>query len=130
MAADDWSRYELQVTPDMIAGVEEYNEILVSRDFIDDRGIFWNQEHGDDYLPSLCAGLQVQWTYSKLCNFSCVHCFNGSGPDFDGFEADPYRVVDSILGSKPYNVCLCGGEPYAWIERANSADASPVWRRT
>ena len=112
--ARDWKRLELEVTPEMIAGVEEYNDVLVASEFIEDRGIFWNQENADDYLPSLRSGLQIQWTYSKLCNFSCVHCFNGSGPDFRGFEADPYRIVDNILTSLPYNVCLCGGEPLTW----------------
>ena len=114
MSSNPWKRYELEVTPEMIAGVEEYNDVLVAGDFIEDRGIFWNQENGDDYLPSLRSGLQVQWTFSKLCNFSCTHCFNGSGPDFRGFEADPYRVIENLISSPPYNVCLCGGEPLAW----------------
>jgi MoaA/NifB/PqqE/SkfB family radical SAM enzyme len=98
----------------MIAGVELYNETLVSPGYIEDRGYYWNQERGDDYLPSLKSGLQVQWTYSKLCNFSCVHCFNGSGPDWRGFEADPFRVAENLISALPYNVCLCGGEPFTW----------------
>jgi MoaA/NifB/PqqE/SkfB family radical SAM enzyme len=109
-----WKKYELEITPEMIAGVEEYNDVLLSPSFVDDRGIFWNQEHADDYLPSLKSGLQIQWTYSKLCNFSCTHCFNGSNPGWKGFEADPFRVVDNMLTSRPYNVCLCGGEPFTW----------------
>ena len=114
MLEEPWKKYEVDITPEMIAGVEEYNDVLVSSSFIDDRGIFWNQEHADDYLPALKSGLQIQWTYSKLCNFSCTHCFNGSGPGWKGFEADPFRIVDNILTSKPYNVCLCGGEPFTW----------------
>ncbi len=114
MSETNWKKYELEITPEMIAGVEEYNDLIVSRSFIDDRGIFWNQDSGDDYLPSLRSGLQIQWTYSKLCNFSCNHCFNGSSPAWKGFEADPFRIVDNMLTAKPYNVCLCGGEPFTW----------------
>jgi len=109
-----WTKYELDISPDMIAGVEAYNDLLLSSSFVDDRGIFWNQDTGDDYLPSLKSGLQIQWTYSKLCNFTCTHCFNGSNPGWKGFEADPYRIVENMLSSKPYNVCLCGGEPFTW----------------
>ena len=112
--ASPWKRYELEVTPEMIASVEDYNDVLVASEFIEDRGIFWNQDNTDDYLPALKSGLQIQWTYSKLCNFSCNHCFNGSGPDFNGFEADPIRVAENILTSQPYNVCMCGGEPFTW----------------
>lgn len=114
MNGSRWANAELAVTPDMIAGVEAYNNVLLTGNFIEDRGLFWNQETGDDYLPSLKSGLQVQWTFSKLCNFSCTHCFNGSSPYWKGFEADPFRVVDNLLTSKPYNVCLCGGEPFVW----------------
>lgn len=114
MSNSRWSRLELDITPDMISGVEEYNDALVTRDFIDDRGVFWNQETGDDYVPSLRSGLQVQWTYSKICNFSCNHCFNHSGPDFKGFEADPFLIAENLCSSPPYNVCMCGGEPMTW----------------
>lgn len=114
MPGGKWERYELGVTPAMIASVEAYNRTLVAGNFIDDRGLFWNQETSDDYLPSLRSGLQCQWTYSKLCNFTCTHCFNRSSPQWKGVEADPFRVADSLLSSKPYNVCLCGGEPFTW----------------
>jgi MoaA/NifB/PqqE/SkfB family radical SAM enzyme len=100
----------------VIAEVDEFNRMVSPRDFIDDRGLFWSADAiaGDDYIPSLRGGLQIQWTYSKVCNFSCVHCFNGSGPEWRGFEADPFRIAECIAGAKPYNVCLCGGEPFTW----------------
>ncbi len=109
-----WRKYEMDVTPEMIEGVERFNAISTTGNIIDDRGRFWGQERPDDYLPTLRSGLQIQWTYSKFCNFSCVHCFNGSGPTWRGSEADPFRVADVIIADPPYNVCLCGGEPLVW----------------
>jgi|CXWL01.1.fsa_nt_gi MoaA/NifB/PqqE/SkfB family radical SAM enzyme len=114
MAEPRWRKYELEVTPEMIEGVERYNAVTTTGNFIDDRGRFWSQERSDDYLPSLRTGLQIQWTYSKFCNFSCVQCFNGSSPTWRGTEADPFPVADRMIEAQPYNVCLCGGEPLTW----------------
>lgn len=97
-------------------GVMSYLERLVTPDYLDNRGLYWGAEDSlpDDYIPYLRSGLQVQWTFSRSCNFSCVHCFNDSSPSWRGMEADPLRVADAIIEAKPFNVCMCGGEPLAW----------------
>lgn len=52
---------------------------------------------------------------TNRCNLSCLHCFNGSGPQFDGRgELDDDEVaglVRQLAEMKPYNVCFSGGEP-------------------
>jgi len=67
-----------------------------------------------EILSRLKAPLQLQWTVSRKCNFSCPHCFNNSGPDYRGYEPPRGAIIDNICDAKPYNVCLCGGEPFFW----------------
>lgn len=112
----NFNEFEKAVNPEALRGMSAYNDLVVGENFVDNKGIFWGQRSdvGDDYLPHLRAPLQVQWTYSKLCNFSCNHCFNGSGPDWKGFEADPILIADRLIAAQPYNVCMCGGEPLVW----------------
>ncbi len=67
-----------------------------------------------DVLLKLDAPLQIQWTVSRRCNFNCPHCFNNSGPMYHGYEPPRDAVIENICDAKPFNVCLCGGEPFFW----------------
>ncbi|NIT55637.1 MAG: radical SAM protein [Aliifodinibius sp.] len=67
-----------------------------------------------DILLKLDAPLQIQWTVSRRCNFQCPHCFNNSGPNYHGYEAPRDAIIENVCDAKPYNICLCGGEPFFW----------------
>lgn len=70
---------------------------------------------GNELLHSLKAPTQIQWTYLRICNLRCKHCFNNSSPAWKNKEEiDPFFVIDRIIEALPFNVCLCGGEPLAW----------------
>ena len=56
--------------------------------------------------------LQMSWTVSRLCNFHCHHCFNNSGPHIQEVRPPWEVIVDRIIDAEPYNICLCGGEPF------------------
>lgn len=62
----------------------------------------------------LTGPLEVMWTVSRECNFACPHCFNNSGPKKQLTHIPVEEIVAHILEVQPYNVCLCGGEPFAW----------------
>lgn len=62
----------------------------------------------------LVGPLQVGWTVSRKCNFHCPHCFNNSGPHINDFLPSMESIIDNIIDASPFNVCLCGGEPFAW----------------
>ena len=47
------------------------------------------------------------------CNLRCVHCYNdsGAGPGDDLSGKRLLGVAAEIAALRPFNVCLCGGEP-------------------
>ena len=69
---------------------------------------------GLDIIEKLAAPTQVQWTVSRKCNFECPHCFNNSGPHYNGYEPCRDVIIENIRHARPFNVCLCGGEPFFW----------------
>lgn len=66
-----------------------------------------NQSSGTWYFDS--AALNI----TSRCNLRCLHCYNGSGEctagDMD--RAALLRAADALLTLRPFNLCLCGGEP-------------------
>lgn len=67
-----------------------------------------------DIALKLDSPLQMSWTVSRKCNFTCPHCFNNSGRDHSGYEPPREPIIESIVDARPFNVCLCGGEPLTW----------------
>lgn len=65
----------------------------------------------EEIADKLAGPLQVHWTVSRRCNFACPHCFNNSGPAVVDPPVSRAALVDNIGEAKPFNVCLCGGEP-------------------
>ena len=55
----------------------------------------------------------VALNVTSRCNLRCLHCYNGSGEctaeDMD--RAALLRAADALLTLRPFNLCLCGGEP-------------------
>ena len=62
----------------------------------------------------LAGPIQVAWTVSRKCNFQCTHCYNNSGPHVNEGELPIEPIIDNLTDAAPFNVCLCGGEPFAW----------------
>lgn len=63
----------------------------------------------------LSAPLYVAWQLTNECNFSCLHCIEGSGPgkamsDELG-RAESFEVLSKIVDAQVPYVCLSGGEP-------------------
>lgn len=50
---------------------------------------------------------------TSRCNLRCLHCYNGSGACAEGDmdRAALLRAADALAALKPFNLCLCGGEP-------------------
>lgn len=73
-------------------------------------------EAGISLLKALSGPLMIVWTITRRCNLNCLHCFNNSGcKDCKKDElthAEAMMVVEQIKKIHPYNVCLCGGEPF------------------
>lgn len=67
-----------------------------------------------DIFGKLDSPIQIQWTVSRYCNFTCPHCFNNSGPHCGADEPPRDVIIENICDAKPFNVCLCGGEPFVW----------------
>lgn len=68
-------------------------------------------------LPDTAAGKcyfdSVALNITSRCNLRCLHCYNGSGECAAG-DMDRkalLRVADELMALKPFNLCLCGGEP-------------------
>lgn len=56
---------------------------------------------------------QIYWAFTQLCNDSCDHCYNNSGPYGERMsEADCLAVVEN-LPEKLERLILSGGEPLA-----------------
>ena len=55
----------------------------------------------------------VALNITSRCNLCCLHCYNGSGDctagDMD--RAELLKAADALLALRPFNLCLCGGEP-------------------
>ena len=62
---------------------------------------------------SPCYYDSVALNITSRCNLRCLHCYNGSGEDSqrDMDRAALLRAADEVLSLKPFNLCLCGGEP-------------------
>lgn len=45
------------------------------------------------------------------CNLRCVHCYNNSGAGDDLAPSAMLALAGQIAQLRPFNVCLCGGEP-------------------
>lgn len=60
-----------------------------------------------------CYYETVALNITSRCNLRCLHCYNGSGEDSrqDMDRAALLRAADALLSLKPFNLCLCGGEP-------------------
>ena len=62
----------------------------------------------------------IYWVVSKACNQRCPHCYNNSGPDAPGLDADEVdRVVDNLPDPQKVpvgTIILSGGEVLAWPE--------------
>jgi MoaA/NifB/PqqE/SkfB family radical SAM enzyme len=94
-----------------LADIQRGGEILDA----EGRSIAWDQEHSDEVMVNLTGPLQIPWMYSRKCNFACAHCYNSSSPTYDTtYDADPYVIADRVIEAAPYNICLCGGEPFMW----------------
>jgi MoaA/NifB/PqqE/SkfB family radical SAM enzyme len=105
------------IQEEVIEIAEELADIQRGGDILDAEGrvISWDQEHSDAMMVNLTGPLQIPWMYSRKCNFECPHCYNNSGPDYNStYDADPYAIADRIIEAAPYNICLCGGEPFMW----------------
>lgn len=66
-----------------------------------------NKSSGAWYFDSVALNI------TSRCNLRCLHCYNGSGEcsigDMD--RTALLRAADVVLALKPFNLCLCGGEP-------------------
>lgn len=105
------------IQEEVIEIAEELADIQRGREILDAEGrlLAWDQEHSDEMMVNLTGPLQIPWMYSRKCNFECAHCYNSSGPDYDtANDADPYVIADRVIEAEPYNICLCGGEPFMW----------------
>lgn len=62
---------------------------------------------------SPCYYDSVALNITSRCNLRCLHCYNGSGEDsqWDMDQVALLQVADEVLSLKPFNLCLCGGEP-------------------
>ncbi|MBN1696423.1 MAG: radical SAM protein [Spirochaetales bacterium] len=58
---------------------------------------------------------QIAFDITNKCNFRCLHCFNRSSEnDRMNDELTDKQVkyfIKDIIKMKPFNICLCGGEP-------------------
>ena len=66
-----------------------------------------------DAADQRCYYDSVALNITSRCNLRCLHCYNGSGEDprQDMDRAALIRAADAVLSLKPFNLCLCGGEP-------------------
>ena len=66
-----------------------------------------------DAAKQPCYYDSVALNITSRCNLRCLHCYNGSGEDSrrDMDRATLLRAADAALSLKPFNLCLCGGEP-------------------
>lgn len=66
-----------------------------------------------DAADQRCYYDSVALNITSRCNLHCLHCYNGSGEDprRDMDRAALIRAADAVLSLKPFNLCLCGGEP-------------------
>ena len=54
----------------------------------------------------------VSFDVTSECNLRCIHCYNNSGNHHNDMDKDSLiNVAKQIRELKPYNVCICGGEP-------------------
>jgi len=90
-------------------------------DFIDSNSFFQINDFPleSPYMPIKgSADLQIPTTFTieltNYCNYSCIHCYNGSNPDKEGFinTDDLINFLEYIKEFDP-NLELTGGEPFA-----------------
>lgn len=54
----------------------------------------------------------ISFDVTSECNLRCIHCYNNSGNYHTKMEKRSLiDIAKQIRDLKPYNVCLCGGEP-------------------
>jgi len=65
------------------------------------------------YAASLSGPIFMSWNVTNKCNLRCRHCYNYSGeiePEKNDLKLTR-KIIQEIKEIKPFNVCLCGGEP-------------------
>ncbi len=55
----------------------------------------------------------VYWVFTQLCNDSCAHCYNNSGPQGERMSTDECMRIIDHLPEKIDRLILSGGEPLA-----------------
>ena len=60
----------------------------------------------------LGAPMHVNWNFTYLCNFNCIHCYSRSRTDMDELPLeDKIKIANNIIRNNIFNVNLGGGEP-------------------
>jgi len=64
-------------------------------------------EQNFEYIES------VYWVFTQLCNDTCAHCYNSSGPRGERMTLDECLAVVGNLPERAGRIILSGGEPLA-----------------
>lgn len=58
---------------------------------------------------------QISIDVTNKCNLRCLHCYNYSGENIciqnELSDEEILNLITDLCDMKPYNVCICGGEP-------------------
>lgn len=94
-------------------------DLVRTNDFVD--GLDLPKIKASKLLPkSFVSPLFMMWDITYKCPFNCLFCFNNSGTHDDKSELseqDIYRIAREISKEKVVTVCLCGGEPFAMLDK-------------
>ena len=60
----------------------------------------------------LGAPMHINWNFTYLCNFNCIHCYSRSRTNMQELSLEnKTKIANNIIRNKIFNVNLGGGEP-------------------
>jgi organic radical activating enzyme len=65
------------------------------------------------FVPAPTRYESIYWVFTQLCNDSCAHCYNLSGPRGERLELDECLAIVDNLPDQLDRLILSGGEPLA-----------------
>lgn len=69
---------------------------------------------------SIVGPYQAMFDITNKCNYRCLHCYNASGEnnivDNELSDLEILDLASDIALMKPFNVCICGGEPLLKVD--------------
>ncbi len=93
--------------------------LALTNDLVD--GMDLPKAKASNLLPkTFVSPLFMMWDITYKCPFNCLFCFNNSGNQSEKGELNEqeiFVVADEILKENVITVCLCGGEPFAELNK-------------